>query len=64
VVRKEIIRLLDVGIIYHVVESDSISHVPSVPKKRGGFSVVPNEHNELVPTHTIGEHRIVLIFES
>jgi hypothetical protein len=44
VVRKEIIRLLDASIIYPVKESDWVSHVHCVPKK-GGFTVVANEHN-------------------
>ena len=42
VVRKEIVRLLDAGIIYPVKESEWVSHVHCVPKK-GGFTVVPNE---------------------
>ena len=42
VVRKEIVRLLDAGIIYHVKESEWVSHVHCVPKE-GGFTLVPNE---------------------
>ena len=42
VVIKEIIRLLDAGIIYHVKESDWVSPVHCVPKK-GGFTVMANE---------------------
>ena len=49
VVRKEIVCLLDVGIIYPVKESEWVSPVHCVPKK-GGFTVVPNENNELIPT--------------
>jgi hypothetical protein len=55
VVRKEIIRLLDEVIIYHIKEIDWASHVHCVPKK-GGFIDVPNKHNEMVPTRTIVGH--------
>ena len=48
VVRKEIVRLLDAGIIYPFKESEWVSLVHCVPKK-GGFTVVPNENNELIP---------------
>ena len=37
VVRKEIVRLLDAGIIYPVKESEWVSPVHCVPKK-GGFT--------------------------
>ena len=47
VLRKEIVRLLDACIIYPVKESEWVSHVHCVPKK-GGFTVVPNENNELL----------------
>ena len=59
VVRKEIIRLLDAGIIYHVAESDWVSPVHCVPKK-GGFTVVANENNELIPTRTVVGHRMCI----
>jgi hypothetical protein len=52
VVRKEIVCLLDVGIIYPVFESKWVSLVHCVPKK-GGFIVVPNKHNVLIPTRII-----------
>ena len=52
-------RLLDVGIIYPVKESEWVSYVHCVPKK-GGFTVVPNENNELIPTRTIVGHRMCI----
>jgi hypothetical protein len=61
VVRKETICLLDAGIIYHVGESDWVSHVHCVPKK-GGFIVVPKKHNEMVPTPTGVGHRMCIDF--
>ena len=42
VVRKEILKLLEAGIIYLVVDSQWVSHVHCVPKK-GGITVVPND---------------------
>ena len=52
VVRKEVIKLLDDGIIYSISDSKWVSPVQVVPKK-GSLTVVPNEHNILVPTRTI-----------
>lgn len=51
VVRKEIIKLLDAGIIYPISDSPWVSPIQCVPKK-GGMTVVPNENNELIPTRT------------
>ena len=42
VVRKEILKLLEAGIIYPVADSDWVSPVHCVPKK-GGITVVPND---------------------
>ena len=47
VVKKEVIKLLHVGIIYPVPHSEWVSHVQVVPKK-GGMTVVTNEKNELI----------------
>ncbi|GKD14927.1 reverse transcriptase domain-containing protein, partial [Tanacetum coccineum] len=52
VVKKEIIKLLDVVIIYAIEDSPWVSLVHYVPKK-GGMTVVTNENNELVPTRTV-----------
>ncbi|KAH0634861.1 hypothetical protein KY284_037647 [Solanum tuberosum] len=48
VVKKEIIKWLDVGVIYPIADSSWVCPVQCVPKK-GGITVVPNERNELVP---------------
>ena len=45
VVRKEVIKLLEAGIIYPVADSKWVSPVHCVAKK-GGFTVVPNDENE------------------
>ena len=42
VVRKEILKLLEAGIIYPVADSQWVSPVHCVPKK-GGITVVPND---------------------
>ncbi|CAN6552298.1 unnamed protein product [Malus baccata var. baccata] len=48
VVKKEIIKLLDCGVIYPISDSRWVSPVQCVPKK-SGVTVVANAKNELVP---------------
>ena len=48
VVKKEVLKLLLVGIIYHVPYIEWVSLVQVVPKK-GGMTVVKNEKDELIP---------------
>ena len=48
VVKKEILKLLEAGIIYPVADSQWVSHVHCVPNK-GGITVVPNDKDELIP---------------
>lgn len=46
VIKKEILEwLVDVGIIYPIVDSSWVSLIQCVPKK-GGISVVPNQNND------------------
>ncbi|GJR38768.1 hypothetical protein Tco_1214452 [Tanacetum coccineum] len=52
VVKKEIVKLLDTGIIYLIADSPWVSPIHCVPKK-GGITIVTNENDELVPTRTI-----------
>ncbi|XP_074377248.1 uncharacterized protein LOC141718762 [Apium graveolens] len=52
VVKKEITKLLDAGIIYSVPHSKWVSPIHVVPKK-GGMTVMHNEKNELIPTRTV-----------
>ena len=49
VVRAEVLKLLDVGIIYPISDSQWVSPTQVVPKK-AGVTVVKNAHDELVPT--------------
>ncbi|XP_048605032.1 uncharacterized protein LOC125582397 [Brassica napus] len=59
VVKKEIIKLLDAGVIYPISDSNWVSPVHVVPKK-GGITVVKNENNESIPTRTITGHRMCI----
>ena len=59
VVKKEILKLLDAGIIYPISDSTWISTVHVMPKK-GGITVVRNEKDELIPTRTITGHRMCI----
>ncbi|GKE99699.1 hypothetical protein Tco_0023050 [Tanacetum coccineum] len=52
VVKKEVIKLLEVGLIYPISDSPWVSHVHVVPKK-GGTTVVKNEKDELIPQRTV-----------
>ncbi|XP_056856781.1 uncharacterized protein LOC130506167 [Raphanus sativus] len=59
VVKKEILKLLDAGVIYPISDSKWVSPVHVVPKK-GGITVVKNEKDELIPTRTITGHRMCI----
>ncbi|GJV37368.1 reverse transcriptase domain-containing protein [Tanacetum coccineum] len=59
VVKKEIMKLLDTGIIYPIADSPWVSPIHCVPKK-GGITVVTNENDELVPTKTVTGWRVCI----
>ena len=61
VVRNEILKLLELGIVYHIADSRWVSLVHCVPKK-GGISVVPNDKNELTPQRIVTGYRMVIDF--
>ena len=61
VVRKEILKLLEAGIIYPVADSQWVSPVHCVPKK-GGITVVPNDKDELIPQRIITGYRMAIDF--
>jgi hypothetical protein len=52
VVKKEVLKLLKVGVIYPISDSEWVSLVQVVPKK-GGMTVICNEKNELIPQRTV-----------
>ena len=58
-VKKEIMKLLEAGVIYPISYSSWVSPVHVVPKKRG-VTVVKNEKDELIPTRTIKRHRMCI----
>ncbi|GJW58640.1 hypothetical protein Tco_0105371 [Tanacetum coccineum] len=59
VIKKEVIKLLDVGLIYPISDSPWVSPVHYVPKK-GGMTVVENEGNELIPTRLVTGWRVCI----
>ena len=61
VVRKEVIRLIEAGIIYPIADSKWVSPVHCVPKK-GGMTVVPNDEDELVAQRTVVGYRMCIDF--
>ena len=59
VVKKEVLKLLNAGFIYAISYSPWVSPVHVVPKK-GGFTVIRNEKNELIPTRTVTGWRVCI----
>nr|GEZ64081.1 reverse transcriptase domain-containing protein [Tanacetum cinerariifolium] len=57
VIKKEVEKLLDAGLIYHISDSPWVIHC--VPKK-GGMTVIKNDKNELVPTRLITGWRVCI----
>ena len=52
VVKKEVQKLLEAGMIYPISDSGWVSPIQMVPKK-SGVTIIHNEKNELMPTRTI-----------
>nr|GEU89679.1 DNA-directed DNA polymerase [Tanacetum cinerariifolium] len=59
VIKEEVIKLLDVRLIYLISDSPWVSPVHCVPKK-GGFTVVENEENELIPLRLVTGWRVCI----
>ena len=59
VVRKEVLKWIDAGVIYAIFDSSWVSLVQVVPKK-GGTTVIINEENELLSTRTVTGWRICI----
>ena len=62
VVKKEIIKWLDIGVIYPISGSSRVCHVQCVPKK-GGITVVTDERNELVPMWIVTGCRVCMDYQ-
>jgi len=58
-VRKEVLKLLEAGLIYPISDSAWVSPVQVVPKK-GGMTVVRNKKNDLIPTRTVTGWRMCI----
>ncbi|GJW26281.1 hypothetical protein Tco_0040092 [Tanacetum coccineum] len=59
VIKKEVEKLLDAGLIYPISDSPWVSPVHCVPKK-GGMTVITNEENELIPTRLVTGWRVCI----
>ncbi|GJW67298.1 putative nucleotidyltransferase, ribonuclease H [Tanacetum coccineum] len=59
VVKKEVIKLLDAGLIYPISDSPWVSLVQVVPKKEG-MTMVKNEKEELIPQRTVTGWRVCI----
>ena len=59
VLRKEVLKWLDVGVIYPISDSLWVSPVQVIPKK-GGTTVIRTENNALLPSRTVTWWRICI----
>ncbi|GJZ81717.1 hypothetical protein Tco_0646711 [Tanacetum coccineum] len=58
-IKKEVEKLLDAGLIYPISDSPWVNPVHCVPKK-GGMTVVTKDENELVPTRLVTGWRVCI----
>ncbi|GKC94512.1 hypothetical protein Tco_1159954, partial [Tanacetum coccineum] len=61
VVKNEIVKLLDFGLIYLISDSSWVSPIHVVPKK-GGMTIVLNDNNELIHSRTVTGWRVCIDF--
>nr|GEX31534.1 DNA-directed DNA polymerase [Tanacetum cinerariifolium] len=59
VIKKEVIKLPDASMIYHISDSPRVSPIHCVPKKEG-MTIVANENNELIPTKLVTGWRVCI----
>ena len=59
VFRKEVLKWLDVGVIYSIYDSAWVSTIQVVPKN-GGTTVIKTENNILLPSRTVTSWRICI----
>nr|GEV83545.1 DNA-directed DNA polymerase [Tanacetum cinerariifolium] len=59
VIKKEVEKLLDAGLIYPISDRPWVSPIHCVPKKRG-MTVIKNDENELVPTRLVTGWRVCI----
>ena len=58
-VRKEVLKLLEAGLIYPISDSAWVSLVQVVPKK-GGMTIIKNDKDELISTRTVTGWRMCI----
>ena len=63
VIIKEVLKWMIAGFIYAILNSPWVSPVYVVPKK-GGFTIIKNEKNDLIPTRTLTDGGCALITEN
>ena len=61
VVRKEVLKWLNAGFIYAISYNPWVSPV-HVALKKGGFTVIRNEKNELIPTRIVTGWRVCIVY--
>ena len=59
VLKKEVLKWLNVRFIYAISDNPWVSPVHVVPKN-GGMTVIRNEKNELIPTRTVTGWRVCI----
>ena len=59
VVRKEVLKWLNASFKYEILDNPWVIQVHVVPKK-GGFTMIRNEKNELIPTRTMTWWRVCI----
>nr|GEY65183.1 reverse transcriptase domain-containing protein [Tanacetum cinerariifolium] len=59
VIKKEVLKLLDAGLIYPISDSPWVSPAHWVPKK-SSFTIVDNEENELILTRLVTGWRVCI----
>ena len=60
-VRKEVIRLLDAGVIYPISDSKWVSPAHCIPKQ-GSLTVIQNDEDELIPVRTVTGYKMCIDF--
>ena len=59
VVIKEVVKLLEAGMIYPISDNQWVFPVQVVPEK-GGMTIIKNEKNELIPTRIVTSWRMCI----
>nr|GEV27279.1 reverse transcriptase domain-containing protein [Tanacetum cinerariifolium] len=62
VIKQEVLKPLDARLIYPISDSPWVSPIHCVPKK-GGFTVVENEENELILTRLVTGWRVCIDYQ-